>query len=316
MNSLAHASVVDALAAADSALAQKGQSFHWARRLLGDTQAERATRLYGFCRHLDDLADEADSTGSARENLDAAHLAIMRGESRDPVISDGIHLLRESRIAPAIALELITGLRSDLSDVRVPDEAALLRYCYRVAGTVGLMMCGALEVHEAAAHRHAIDLGIAMQLTNICRDVAEDAAAGRRYLPASLVGEVEPAALVSPRAALQPRARGCVAALLEKAEQFYRSGENGLPFLPLRARTGILVAARVYRAIGTRLRERDCAFWLGRVVLSDREKAAITVRALGAAPLRSSFWRRPTGHDASLHFALARLPGIEANDGS
>ena len=77
--------------------------------------------------------------------------------------------------------------------MRVADEAELLRYCYRAAGTVGLMMCRVLDAPEPAAAAHAVDLGIAMQLTNICRYVADDARMGRRYLPASLVGDVAPA---------------------------------------------------------------------------------------------------------------------------
>ena len=315
MNALVQAPASDALAAADSALVKNGRSFHWARRLLNEAHAARTTRLYGFCRHLDDLADEAISPESARENLDAARLAIIERESPDPVLRDGIALLRECRIAPEIPLQLIAGLRSDLDEVRVPDEASLLRYCYRVAGTVGLMMCEVLDVHEPAAFRHAIDLGIAMQLTNICRDVAEDASAGRRYLPASMIGEVEPAELVCPSRALQTSARRCVADLLAKAERYYRSGENGLSYLPPRARAGILVAARVYRAIGVRLQQRDCAFWLGRVVISDREKIALSAGAVLGATWRSSFWRTPNKHDSELHLALQELPGIGSDDG-
>ncbi len=301
------------LAAANATLAAKGRSFHWARRLLGKTHAARATRLYGFCRHLDDLADEGASAQDSREMLDAASRAIVTGASADPVIRDGLSLMEECRILPEIALELIAGVRSDLDPVRVADEAALLRYCYRVAGTVGVMMCGVLDVHRAAAYAHAVDLGIAMQLTNICRDIAEDAAAGRRYLPASLVGELAPDELIFPADAMQHRLRECVAALLERADRYYASGESGLSYLPFRARGGILVAARVYRAIGTRLRARDHAFWQGRVVVTDRAKAALTIHALLCAPLRSAFWRQPSGHDASLHAALRGLPGIEAS---
>ena len=139
----------EALAAADAALASKGRSFHWARRLLGQNHADRATRLYGFCRHLDDLADESTSAANAREKL---------------------------------------------------------------AGTVGIMMCGVLDVRSPVAHAYAVDLGIAMQLTNISRDVAEDAAAGRIYLPASMIGELTPAELIFPSEMLRPRLRECVAA--------------------------------------------------------------------------------------------------------
>jgi phytoene synthase len=301
----------EALAAADAVLAAKGRSFHWARRLLGKTHAERATRLYGFCRHLDDLADESTSAADAREKLDAASLSIVTGVSADPVIRDGIRLMKECHISPEIALELIAGVRSDLDSVRVADEAELCRYCYRVAGTVGVMMCGVLDVHSSVAHAHAVDLGIAMQLTNISRDIAEDAAADRRYLPASMIGELSPSELISPSEMLQPRLRESVETLLSLADQYYASGESGLSYLPLRARGGILVAARVYRAIGTRLRAADCAFWNGRVVVHDREKAALTAQALLSAPLRSAFWKFPSHHDASLHCALRGLPGVE-----
>ncbi|MBJ7255510.1 MAG: squalene/phytoene synthase family protein, partial [Akkermansiaceae bacterium] len=98
---------------------------------------------------------------------------------------------------------------------------------------------------------------------------------------------------------------------LSLAERYYASGESGLSYLPLRARGGILVAARVYRAIGTQLRAADCAFWNGRVVVHDREKAALTAHALLSVPLRSAFWKIPSHHDASLHGALRGLPGIE-----
>ena len=295
---------------ADARLAAKGRSFHWARHLLGKTQAARATRLYGFCRYLDDLADEAASIETARANLAAATRAIASGESADPVLSDGLRLMTECRIAPGLALELIDGLVSDLDPVRIPDEAALLRYAYRVAGTVGVMMCGVLDVHRPAAYSHAVDLGIAMQLTNICRDIAEDAALGRRYLPSSMIGDVGPEKLMPPAEGLHPRLRECVASLLKKADHYYASGEAGLSYLPPRARCGILVAARVYREIGLRLRAHDYTFWLGRIVVGDREKAALTAHALLTAPLRASFWRQPSSHDASLHLALRGLPCI------
>lgn len=281
------------LAAASEVLAQKGRSFHWARRLLGKTHAARATRLYAFCRHLDDLADEATSLPEARAALDHARQAVLTGESTDPLLQDGLALIQECGIETETVLDLIAGVSSDLDSVRVADEAELYKYCYRVAGTVGLMMCRMLDVKDPAALMHAADLGIAMQLTNICRDIAEDAAAGRRYLPATLCGEVEPAALISPAESLQPRVCRTVATLLRQAENFYQSGERGLPYLPLRARCSILVAARVYRAIGGQLGRRGGRYWMGRVVVSDREKARISLGLLVTLAVRWSFWIRP-----------------------
>jgi len=176
-------------------------------------------------------------------------------------------------------------------------------------------MCRVLDAREPAAAAHAVDLGIAMQLTNLCRDIADDARMGRRYLPASLVGDVAPAALIDPSPALQPALRAAVARLLALAESYYASGEAGLPFLPVRARTGILVAGRVYRAIGHRLAAREHAYWEGRAFVPDWRKATITLAALATQPLRGAFWSRPVAHPVSLHRALIGLPGITARHG-
>lgn len=277
-------------------LAAKGRSFHWARRLLGSVHAARATTLYAFCRHIDDLADEAACPQAARAALANALRAVDTGHSTDPALTGGLRLMRECRFDLHPVRALIAGAASDTHPVRVPDEAALLAYCHAVAGTVGLMMCRVLDVHDPAALPHAASLGTAMQLVNICRDVSEDAAAGRRYLPATLVGDLPPAALIDPAPELRPRLRQCVAALLDLADTHYRRGEQGLAYLPVGARGGILVAARLYRAIGTRLRQRDYAYWEGRAVVGGGAKAALTARALLTAPLRPQFWRPPAAH--------------------
>jgi len=303
----------EALEAAGDVLALKGRSFHWARRLMSKTHAARATRLYALCRYLDDLSDEATSQAEARVALAAARQAIETGNTTNPVLRDGLSLMSECAIEASIVLELIHGISSDLEPVRMANEAELLRYSYRVAGTVGLMMCRVLDVTDPAALAHAVDLGIAMQLTNISRDISEDAEAGRRYLPATLVGELAPAELISPTKSLQPLVRSSLKHLLDLADQFYQSGELGLPYLPFRARCGILVAARVYGAIGTRLRQRDCDYWTGRVVVSDWEKGGISLRALMPLPLRFDFWKCRTTHAAELHRHLIGLPGIEGN---
>jgi len=303
-----------ALAAAGEVLAAKGRSFHWARRLLSPTHAGRATRLYAFCRHLDDLVDEAATPAGAEAALTAARIAIGTGRTTDPQLHDGLNLIAECAIDPEIVLELIRGLASDLGPVCLANEAELLRYCYQVAGTVGLMMCRVMEISDPAALAHAVDLGIAMQLTNICRDVAADAAAGRRYLPATLVGEIDPAALIAPAESLQPMLRRTLANLLEQAGLYYLSGERGLPYLPFRARCGILVAARVYRAIGTRLQQRDFAYWEGRAVVPDWAKAGLSLRALVTQPLRSRFWRCRPPHGGASHGHSAGLTGTGGPD--
>jgi 15-cis-phytoene synthase len=272
-------------AAADELLAQRGHSFHWARRLLSARHAERATRLYGFCRRIDDVADEATDAAAAHAELSVIRRALQTGECDDnntAETADMLQLMRACSIDPAVPLELIRGVEGDLGEVRVADMEELLRYCYRVAGTVGLMMTAALDVTAPQALPHAIDLGIAMQLTNICRDVHEDAVMGRRYLPATLVGPLEPVALVDPTTAVRATVTHALRVLLEAADRHYASGEQGLRYLPASASTGILVAARVYRGIGTVLRKREFDCWSSRAKVGTAGKLAITLRALAA----------------------------------
>ena len=268
-------------AEADSLLAQRGKSFHWARRLLTATHAARATRLYGFCRRIDDLVDENPSPADARAALGVVRRALQTGQCNNAAWRDMLALMRDSAIDPAIPLELIRGVEGDLEAVRVADIAGLLRYSYRVAGTVGQMMTALLDVTAPEAIPHAIHLGIAMQLTNVCRDVREDALRGRRYLPATLVGALEPEALIDPKGATRATAAKAVCTLLDLAENYYASAEHGLHHLPAGARAGILVAARVYREIGVVLRKRDGDCWSSRAMVGAAGKTIVTLRALG-----------------------------------
>ena len=301
----------DAYAMAEALLTRHGRSFHWARHLLGAAHARRATILYGFCRRVDDIAD-GESSGNRATALDELILAITTGRSADPQVAQTIELLRVCGVDTDIPLQLIRGVESDLGVVRVSDHQALLRYCYRVAGTVGVMMSAALDANDPAAMPHAIDLGIAMQLTNICRDVSADAREDRRYLPASLVGELDPAQLVFPEPSLRPLVRSAVAELLDLADKYYASGEQGLAYLPTGARAGILVAARVYREIGVKLRRRDYDFWSERVRVPSGRKLTVTASALTAMWRRAHLDHPMRPHDPVLHDMLSHLPHVHA----
>jgi phytoene synthase len=299
-------------ASADSVLAAKGRSFHWARRALTSVHAQRATRLYRLCRYIDDLADESPSNAWAQQALSEVAASIRAGQSDNPILQDGLALMRECDMDAAVFLDLIAGVQSDLQPVRMPDLDALLRYCYQVAGTVGLMMCKVLDTDARAAFPHAIDLGMAMQLTNICRDIAADAKLDRRYLPSTLVGHLSPAQLLHPTTAESLAVRFCVDRLLDCADTYYQSGELGLSYLPVRARAGMLVAARVYRAIGTQLRAQADGMGSARVVVGPWRKAAITAQTLAVLPFSRFFWQAPVGHDARLHGALTLSPACSA----
>lgn len=302
------------MAAAEQVLRTQGRSFHWAKRLLSPVHAARAARLYVFCRQLDDLADEGESPARAAENLAAVAEALLRGHSSDPIVEDALDLMAECAISPEVPLALIRGLQDDLGPVRFQTQEQLIRYCYRVAGTVGLMMSDILDVKDPSAAPFAIDLGIAMQLTNIVRDVKEDAQRDRCYLPTDFVGSLPFPDLVRPGPEDEATLRHGLRRLLALAEDYYRSGESGLPYLPGRARHGILVAARVYRAIGLRLESRGFDAWGGRVIVSTPGKLFHSLVAIVGSLFQPGFWIPRRQHEARLHRPLRGLPRVHCPD--
>jgi len=229
------------------------------------------------------------------------------GVSSHPVISDAIRLFHESHIDINIPISLIQGVMSDLSLVRMKDEAALMIYCYQVAGTVGLMMSKVLDIKDQRAYAHAIDLGMAMQITNICRDVAEDAQMNRIYLPATLIGDIAPSALIQPDAPTQDKIRAALIKLLTTANYYYQSGYDGLCFLPIRARLGIAIASGLYRQIGTNLASRHYACWSFRSVVSKKLKLLLSLKILARGLTDRHFYFYLTPHHSGLHQAIKGL---------
>ncbi|MBN2799890.1 MAG: phytoene/squalene synthase family protein [Deltaproteobacteria bacterium] len=297
--------------AAREVLARGSRSFGFAARFLTPAQGDDAARVYAWCRLVDDLADDLSQPPEVR----LAALSAVRAEvaGRAPPRAEVAGLLAVHDKQPLdldAALALVDGCASDVGAVRISDDEALLRYAYRVASTVGLLMCGVLGVRRQEALAFAIDLGLAMQLTNICRDVAEDARGGRIYLPATRLA----AAGITPEQLLAGEAdRAAVASVvlgvLDLAERYYRSAWDGMRFLPLRARLAILVAARVYRRIGLRLRSRGGDALAGRVVVPLAGRLVEAARAVAHLLTPGALGLSPVPrHDADLHLALRGLP--------
>lgn len=243
------------IAESRAVIAKHARSFRLASRFLPEQVADEAAVLYAFCRLVDDTADEAPDIDTARTDLDALDAELEGQQPARPAIA-AFHTISRTRDIPLrAARDLIAGVTSDLTAVRTADDPSFILYCYQVAGAVGLMMCGVLGVRERAAWPHAISLGIAMQITNICRDVLEDAGRDRVYLPARRLSD----AGLSQEDVLRgdidrDRLSGVVGDLLDLADNHYRYAEAGMHYIPWRGRLGILVASRVYRAIGVRLR--------------------------------------------------------------
>lgn len=293
-----------------SVLSQHGKTFRWASHLLSDGSLQRAARLYRFLRWLDDLADEASHVaGEGPTLLYAIRRALQPGaddQALPAAVRDELRfLLEELRIEPGVLEALLSGLLQDLGTVAMASGDQLLRYCYRVAGTVGLMMCAVFGVRQPAAAAFAIDLGIAMQLTNICRDVRDDALRGRLYLPLGRdLGQ-----LSADDSSADFAVRTMLASTLELAEQYYASGLAGLGYLPWQARWTIACAAVLYRAIGRKLRRQGLPWQQGRVYLGSGEKMLTILQQLPTL-LRLVLRAPVVAHDRSLHAHLAGLPHV------
>ncbi|MBL8715029.1 MAG: phytoene/squalene synthase family protein [Myxococcales bacterium] len=270
-----------AVALAKETLATKSKSFALASHLLPAARRDEMAVLYAWCRHVDDAIDLAP-----RAERPAA-LARLRGEldevyggaPESPILAAFADLVRARRIPRAYPEELLAGMEMDVLRARYVTLADLELYCFRVAGVVGLMACHVLGVSEPGALRNAAHLGIAMQLTNVCRDVEEDLADGRVYLPSEMLGtslERPPAEGSPTRAAVQRT----VATLLALAERYYRSADRGLPALGLRPALGIRVARQVYAAIGAILRRRAFDPFRGRAFVPLLHKLALVLLAV------------------------------------
>ena len=284
-------------------LATSGESFFWARRFLGKKMGHDAAVLYSFCRILDDMADGDIPEGP--EHLMTIQSSLAKGEwGAHPLLRHHAPMVQEYNLPTDVIASLVEGLMDDQApEVLLADEESLIQYAYKVAGTVGLLMCEILNNKDPRAKAHAVDLGIAMQLTNIARDVVEDARMGRRYLPGAWVNNMSPEQIVA--AASNPSGHDgtqitlAVERLLDLAESYYASGRAGLVYLPYRAHFSIGVAAKVYRQIGRQLlRSKDS--WHGkRQVTSKGSKMLCTFRATANLARRLPHARRP--HNTELH---------------
>ena len=250
----------------------EGKSFYWASFFLPKKNRIAASRLYSICRYLDDVADNSKlDTSSQIKNI---FNQIKENESSEINI-----FFKKNNINLGILKDLIDGLISDQQNVRVTDEKELIDYSYKVAGTVGLMMLPIINTKDAEARKHAIDLGIAMQLTNIARDVYEDAKMNRLYLPKEWLGQVSVSDLIDNKLDDQKKRliELSIKNLIELSDKFYANGFSGMKFIPLRTRLAIFFAAKIYKGIGEKIKSGGYVYRLERIYLNKLEKLWITI---------------------------------------
>jgi len=305
----------DVLGASEEAIAKGSKSFAAAARLFSPRMRADAVMLYAWCRHCDDVVDGQElghgrivDAASAAERLDALYEETARAyrgaPSAHPAFAAFAEVVKRNDIPERYPLQLLEGFRMDVEDRRYATLDDTLTYCYHVAGVVGVMMALIMGARDDVVLDRASDLGLGFQLTNISRDVIEDAGIGRIYLPAQFLAEagVPEAGIAAPehRAAV---AR-VVARLLDVAEPYYDQALIGMRALPFRAAAAVGAARGVYRAIGVEVRRRGPAAWDSRVSTSKAQKVGFLIKGLSAAlttrfegpppPRPGHLWTRPS----------------------
>lgn len=283
------------LGACAAAIRHGSKSFHLASLLLPRRIRSAAYALYAFCRHSDDLIDDPQAGMEAlarlHHRLDLIYAGSPGPQACDRAFARVVHA---HAIPKAIPLALLDGFAMDLAGRRPDNLAELKAYSTRVASSVGIMMALVMGRGDAEALARAADLGIAMQLTNIARDVGEDARNGRLYLPRDWLAQagLEPEALLRnpvPSAALA----GVLRRLLEEADHHYRLGMAGIALLPADCRMAILTAALVYREIGWRLAAGGFDSVTRRTTVPLMAKLALLAQARGATGLAIPAMQQP-----------------------
>ena len=257
-------------------LKKEGKSFYWASFFLPRYIRTKAGKLYSICRYFDDLADKDKEDKSLfwKETIEKIK------NDRESTVNN---YLQENNINISIFIDFIEGLIKDQKNVKIQNKKELIIYSYNVAGTVGLMMSKIIGVVNIKANSAAIDLGIAMQLTNIIRDVYEDAQMNRIYLPADLIPDIT-LSMLNGEQILGSKQEyiisNAIQQLIDLSEKFYLNGFSGLKYIPYRTRLGIYIAANVYRGISIKIRSKGKRYLKKRVYLSFIEKTIITIKSI------------------------------------
>lgn len=290
------------IAHAHESIAVGSKSFALASRIFAPAMRDDAAMLYAWCRHCDDVIDGQimghgqieDYREGQSDRLESLKTqtreALEFGIAKSLIFQGLARVFQTHSIPHRHAYELLKGFEMDAEERVYETREDLLDYCYHVAGVVGVMMAYVMGVRDAATLNRASDLGLAFQLTNIARDVVDDAQAKRVYVPKAVLREA--GAPLSPDAIAKrenwPQTFDAAATLLDMAEIYYTSSKVGIKELPFRCAWAICAALSVYRDIGQTLRKGGALAWERRVSTSKPRKIALALGARGAARKRRS----------------------------
>ncbi len=298
---------------AEATIARGSKSFAAAARLFAPDTRQSAVLLYAWCRHCDDLID-GQELGFGQHG-GGGHPALARLEQAtrevyanrrpaDPAFAALREVVRRHDIPARYPLDHLAGFRMDVEGRHYRRFEDTLEYCYHVAGVVGVMMAMVMGVRDEATLHRACDQGIAFQLTNIARDIVEDAQNERIYLPADWLEQEGLSATTLTEPAQRPALARLAARLVDAAEPYYASAYDGLAALPLRSAWSIATARLVYRQIGVKVTTAGPAAWDARVGTTALDKLrlvglgglqALASRTMAVSARPAGLWTRGDG---------------------
>ena len=295
-----------------SVMNHHAKSFSWAAKFLNPSARHDAALLYAFARTADDLADEAHLGTLQQRSL--ALLELRRqalrpsSEQVEPSLANQTGcMLRRQGVPDEVLATLMDSLQIDAGARHIDSTENLLLFAYGVAGTVGQMMRPLLGA-PPAADAYAVALGVGMQLTNIARDVVEDAQRGRCYIPSQWGVTLD--CMSSPKNAIERTiAFAALQRLLALSNDFYQFANSGMAAIPSHNRRAIRIAAALYQGIGQKILDRGVStYWQGRVFLTRTEKIKILAKTLLLPEASSKSTPRDVWHNDLSH--LAGMPGF------
>jgi len=269
---------------------ENSKSFYWASKFLPKKNLKKVINIYAFCRLQDDLVDEGIKIEDSSELEELENIIKSYGVSKN-IISN-----------------LMEGINSDKNFKRFKDNSELLRYCYKVAGVVGLMMIKALDIKQSEAKYFAIDLGMAMQLTNISRDIMQDYKKNRIYIPENT--GINKDIISNMTSENEKKIKKVVNQIILKSEIYYKSSLNGMRYIPIRSRLAILVSLRIYQGIGIKIIKTEKKFIHENLYVTNIEKTLIVAKALIEFLIFFIFPIYKKKHNIYLHESLEGLYDI------
>ena len=282
-----------------------GKTFYWASFFLDKSKMQAIYSIYSFCRKVDDMVDEAKNPDIAKKRLLIFMEAWKRGKSH-PVINLLSDIPKENWPNQKLVKNFLNGQISDIKFSTFKSEKSLIIYCYQVAGTVGLMVCDIFGVKDKKMRYFAIDLGIAMQLVNISRDIYEDSLRNRVYLPESLIGKYSAKEIANPNKETARKIDEARKKIIKLANIYFDSASRAIDHLPKGASLAVKLASALYQQIGYQLMNAQYVHNEKRCYVSNFYKLLITLGII--TKYFTSFKEEMKVHNANLHKFIHNLP--------